>query len=125
MIYTLTIFHFTDNILTTKLLGQSYNMITSLLTPNEMQRQLALRFKTLRLTVGYKRKTLALRSGVSEGSLKRFEDLGEISLKNLLRLAHALGHLQEFTALFQLPEARSLAELKAGAEKPTPKRGRL
>ncbi|WP_457575567.1 helix-turn-helix domain-containing protein [Desulfomarina sp.] len=100
-------------------------MIPALLTPNEMQKQLALRLKTLRLSAGYKRKTLATRSGVSEGSLKRFEDLGEISLKNLLRLAHSLGCLQEFNTLFQPPEARSLAELKAGAESPVPRRGRV
>lgn len=100
-------------------------MLPHLLTPVETQSQLASRFKTLRLTAGYKRTTLAHRAGVSEASLKRFENCGEISLKNLLRLTHALGRLQEFTSLFQPPEAETLAELKAGAEKKTPKRGRI
>jgi len=100
-------------------------MLPNLLTPTEMQTQLARRCKTLRLSAGYKRATLANRSGVSEGSLKRFEDIGEISLKNLLRLAHALGRLPEFATLFQPPEAESLAELKSTAAKPVPKRGRI
>ncbi len=100
-------------------------MLPSLLTPIEAQIKLASRFKTLRLTAGYKRATLARRSGVSEGSLKRFEDTSEISLKNLLRLTHVLGRLPEFDTLLQAAEANSLAELKASAEKKVPKRGRF
>lgn len=100
-------------------------MLPSLLTPIEIQIQLAHRFKALRLIAGYKRSTLAKRAGVSEASLKRFENSGEVSLKNLLRLAHSLNHLQEFNALFQPPEARTLAELKAGAIKKAPKRGKF
>jgi HTH-type transcriptional regulator / antitoxin HipB len=100
-------------------------MLPNLLTPGETQMLLAARFKTIRLATGYKRETLALRAGVSEGSLKRFENSGEISLKSLLRLAHALSRLQEFAAIFQPPEAETLGELKACAEKKTPRRGRI
>ncbi len=100
-------------------------MLPNLLTPAETQTLLANRFKELRLTAGYKRTTLAHRSGVSESSLKRFENQGEISLKNLLRLSHVLGRLQEFSSLFELPEAKTMAELRAGAEKKIPKRGRF
>ncbi len=56
-------------------------MLPNLLTPIETQDLLASRFKTLRLIAGYKRATLARRTGVSESSLKRFETSGEISLK--------------------------------------------
>ncbi len=100
-------------------------MIPALLTPIETQTLLARRIKTLRLSAGYKRTTLAKHSGVSEGSLKRFEDIGEISVKNLLRLAHALGRLPEFDTLFQPTEANSLAELKASTKTKVPKRGRF
>jgi transcriptional regulator with XRE-family HTH domain len=100
-------------------------MLPQLLTSSEIQTRLASRFKVLRLAAGYKRATLAQRSGVSEGSLKRFENSGEVSLKNLLRLSHALGVLQEFTALFQPPNAGTLAELKASVDKKMPKRGRI
>ena len=100
-------------------------MIPTLLTPIETQRLLAERFKTLRLTAGFKRSTMAKRSGVTESSLKRFENTGDISLKNLLLLSHAVDRLQEFGDLFQPPEATSLAELKASATRKIPRRGRI
>jgi len=100
-------------------------MLTKLLTPVETQLLLANRFKALRLVAGYKRTTLARLAGVSESSLKRFENEGEVSLKNLLRLSHALGRLQDFSSLFEELEAETLAELKAGSEKRVPKRGRI
>ncbi len=100
-------------------------MLPTLLTPIEAQAQLANRFRSLRLSAGYKRTTLARRAGVSEGSLKRFENSHEISLKNLLRLAHSLARLQEFASLFQPPEAGTLAELKDDSVKKRPKRGRF
>ena len=100
-------------------------MIPVLLTPVETQRLLANRFKSLRLTAGFKRSTIAKRSGVTESSLKRFEESGEISLKNLLLLSHAVDRLQEFGSLFQPPEATSIAELKASASRSIPKRGRI
>jgi transcriptional regulator with XRE-family HTH domain len=95
------------------------------LTPIETQTLLARRFKTIRLAAGYKRETIALRAGVSEASLKRFENSGEISLRSLLRLAHALGRLQEFATIFQPPEAETLDELKARIEKKTLRRGKI
>jgi HTH-type transcriptional regulator/antitoxin HipB len=98
--------------------------IPHLLSPVEVQRLLGQRLKELRLRAGFKRTTLAERSGVSSRSLQRFEDTGEVSLKNLLRLAHALGRLMELAELLEPPGARSMAELEA-REKPTPRRGRI
>ena len=100
-------------------------MLPNLLTPAETQMLLARNCKDLRLITGYKRSTLARKAGVSESSLKRFENSGEISLKSLLLLSHALGRLQEFSSLFEATEAETLAELRAGAEKKIPKRGRI
>lgn len=99
--------------------------IPSLLTPVETETLLAKRIKTLRLLAGYKRTTLAKRAGISEASLKRFETSGQTSLKNLLRLAHSLGKLDEFANLFVQPEATTMAELKAQSSISVPKRGRL
>lgn len=99
--------------------------IPQLLSPLEVQRRLGQRLKELRLQAGFKRTTLAARSGVSSRSLQRFEDTGEVSLKNLLRLAHALGRLTELAELLEPPAARSMAELEARDEKPTPRRGRI
>ena len=99
--------------------------IPNFLTPAEAEKILAERLRALRLQAGYKRTTLAERAGVTAASLKRFETTGQISLKNLLRLANALGCLQEFSKLFPPPEAKSLAELKAHSEKSVPKRGKI
>jgi len=99
--------------------------IPSLLTVADAQRLLADRVKTCRLAAGFKQTTLAQRSGVSLGSLKRFEDSGEISLKNLLRLAMALGCIEDIKNLFEPPKAKTLAELDRLSAEHKPKRGRI
>lgn len=96
----------------------------SLKTPDQVAETLAVRLKELRLARGWKQTTLAQRSGVSLGSLRRFEDSGQVSLQNLLALAFALNRLEDFDSLFQPPPASSLAELEAGEKRPTRKRGR-
>ncbi|MEO0629001.1 MAG: helix-turn-helix transcriptional regulator, partial [Bacteroidota bacterium] len=53
---------------------------------------------------GYTQADLARRSGVSLGSLKRFEQSGQISLDNLLKLARILGKLEEFDRVLSIPE---------------------
>jgi HTH-type transcriptional regulator / antitoxin HipB len=99
--------------------------LPNLLTPPEAAQLLAVRFKALRLQAGYKRSTLAQHAGVTVASLKRFEDTGQVSLINLLRLAHALDRLPEFADLFVASQAKSLAELREQTQKKTPKRGRI
>jgi transcriptional regulator with XRE-family HTH domain len=49
----------------------------------------------------YSQKELARRSGVSLGSLQRFEQTGEISFRSLLNLAMVLDCLEDFTHLFE------------------------
>jgi len=99
-------------------------LIPNQLLPTEMASLLAQRLKSLRLQVGYKRTSLASRSGISMASLKRFEDSGQISLRGLLALAHALGRLDEFSQLLLPPVATSLAELKENNTEVIAKRGR-
>ena len=95
-------------------------------TPEDVRRKLADRLRALRLARGWKQATLAQRSGVSLGSLRRFEDTGEVSLKNLLALAFALSRLDDFSAALEPPPARSIAELEALDLRPRQrKRGRL
>ena len=102
-----------------------FSSIPNILTPNEMENLLAERFKALRLSVGYKRATLAQRAGVTVASLKRFESTGQISLKNFLRLAHAVDRLPEFSKLFTPSQATSLAQLRDQSQKKAFKRGRI
>ncbi len=69
--------------------------------PREVMLELASKIRTIRKAKKWSQAALADRSGVSLGSLKRFETQGEISLISLLKLAHTLGRLEEFNDLFQ------------------------
>jgi transcriptional regulator with XRE-family HTH domain len=85
----------------------------------------ARRFKALRLALGWTQEGLANRSGVSLGSLKRFESSGLIAFDSLLRLAFALGCLDRFHNLAQnltVQPVQSLDDLLA--RPPQRKRGR-
>ncbi len=96
----------------------------SLKTPEEISKDLAERLKGLRLLKKWKRSTLAERSGVTESSLRRFEQTGKISLNNFLKLMHALGRLDESESLLTPPMANSLKELKKRESKVS-KRGTI
>lgn len=50
-------------------------------------------------------------SGVSYGSIKRFELTGEISLRSLLKIASALDSLEDFEKLFTRITIKSVKEL--------------
>lgn len=64
--------------------------------PGEVRLDIAHKHKKLRKQRGLSQKELAERSGVSLGSLKRFETQGQISLESLLKLVFVLGRLSEF-----------------------------
>jgi len=97
----------------------------SLTTPEKVRATLAHRLRKLRLAKGWRQVTLAKRSGVSLASLRRFESSGRVSLGNLLKLAFALGRLDDFDALLREPEASTMAELEGRAEKRERQRGRI
>jgi transcriptional regulator with XRE-family HTH domain len=95
-------------------------------TPEEVAKKLAARLRALRLARGFKQRTLAERSGVSLGSLRRFESTGQISLGSLLDLAFALHRLDDFQPILEPPPAASIAELEAReARPPARRRGRV
>lgn len=94
------------------------------ITVHEMELSLAKRIKELRLLKNLKRTTLAKNAGVSQASLKRFETTGKSSLENLLKLAHAMGRLNEFENLLKPPNAQSIKELELRTKRNIPKRGR-
>ncbi|RPI59785.1 MAG: XRE family transcriptional regulator [Planctomycetaceae bacterium] len=99
--------------------------LLSLIGPAETGKLLADRAKALRLLKGWTRNTLAQRAGVTAASLKRFETTGKASLELLLKVAHALSHLDEFSKLLQPPPAQSIEELEQRTAKPTRRRGRI
>jgi len=73
-------------------------------TPHEIAKELAQRHKALRKQLKLSQSDMAERSGVSLGSLKRFETTGQISLESLLKLAHLLDRLEDFNLVFQPKE---------------------
>lgn len=75
-------------------------MSFTLKSQQEVMQEIAERAKFKRLEQNLTQEGLALRSGVSLGSIKRFERSGEISLKSLIDIALALGCLEDFDALF-------------------------
>ena len=79
-------------------------------TPLEISKALADRHRTLRKQLRMSQEEMAERSGVSLGSLKRFENTGKISMESLLKLMHLLGRLNEFDNL--LREEENLDEVK-------------
>lgn len=88
---------------------------------NDVALDIAAAARTRRLSADLSRKSLAARAGVPEGTIKRFESTGEIALISLLKLAQALGCLDEFAGLF--PPAQGSARLE-GILKPARQRGR-
>ena len=94
-----------------------------MLLPEECALRLAERIKTLRLDAGFKRETLALRAGVTEASLKRFERTGQASLELVLRTAFALGRLADFDHALEPVAAKSMEELEKRLAGTTRKRG--
>ncbi len=95
-----------------------------LFNPTALARGISSRLKILRLSENLSQEALSKRSGVSLGSLKRFEQNGEISLKHLLMLAVTLGAGEEFASLFPAREYKSIDDLLKLQSKPQRKRGR-
>jgi transcriptional regulator with XRE-family HTH domain len=70
-------------------------------TPNQVQKELAEKFRLLRKSKKIAQMELANKSGVSLGSIKRFEQTGQISLESLLKLAHLFDRLEDFDLAFK------------------------
>ena len=66
--------------------------------------------KKIRIQQNFTQKELSDRSGVKLSTLKRFEQKGEISLSNMLKLAVTLDVIDEFEKLFT-SEAKTIDEL--------------
>ena len=93
----------------------------TLASPREICGLLADRLKAARLAKNLSQQGLAERSGVSYGSLRRFESTGNASLEMVARIALALELERGFEPLFEPPSFRSINEVLA--EPLTRKRG--
>ncbi len=71
----------------------------SITTPQKQLLSIRDNFKERRLDIGYTQHTLSERSGVSLGSIKRFESTGAISLNSLLKLSLILECIDDFSSI--------------------------
>jgi len=69
--------------------------------PSDILLSTAKNVVTLRKNLNWTQQDLANKSGVSYGSIKRFERLGQISFESLLKIIESLGRLSDFETLLQ------------------------
>lgn len=81
------------------------------MTPNEINKLIAARIRDIRKRKKMSQKKLSEKSGVSLGSVKRFESSGEISLISLTKIAIALNCDNELECLFQNTGFESIQEV--------------
>lgn len=77
-------------------------------TAEEIDMKLAGRIRGIRKRRSISQKKLSEMSGVSYGSIKRFETTGQISLLSLTKLAFALNEVDEIRNLFTDVPYRSI-----------------
>ena len=99
-------------------------MSIMLKTPTEVMRDLAVKVKQKRLSQNLSQTGVADRAGVSLGSLKRFEQTGQISLESLLKIALSLNCLKDFEGVFEPAEVKG-SLFVCSAEPKTRQRGLL
>ena len=77
----------------------------------DIKQEISQRVRKRRREAKISQAELAQRSGVSLGSIKRFENSGEISLTSLLRISAVLGYENDFFKLFEHKNYQSLDEI--------------
>jgi transcriptional regulator with XRE-family HTH domain len=81
-------------------------------TEQSIRTELIERFKKRRKEYGLTQKELSVRSGVSYGSIRRFESSGDISLNSLLKISSAIDCLEDFNELFKNQIIKNLKDVK-------------
>ena len=80
-------------------------------TAEELDKNLALRVRKIRKRRKISQQKLADLSGVSYGSIKRFETSGQISLLALTKIAMALAMADELRNIFSQVQYRNIQEV--------------
>lgn len=88
------------------------NEFVPVLTEQSVVAELVKRVKLRRNELGITQRALAQKSGVSFGSVRRFEETGDISLSSLVKIGHAIGCLHDFNELFKNSKITSLKDFK-------------
>ena len=80
-------------------------------TAEELDQKLAQRVRNIRKRRSISQEKLAAMSGVSHGSIKRFETTGQISLISLTKIAMALDIADELRNIFSQVPYRDIKEV--------------
>lgn len=80
-------------------------------TAEELDQKLAQRVRNIRKRRSISQEKLASMSGVSYGSIKRFETSGQISLISLTKIAMALDIADDIRNLFTMVPYRDIQEV--------------
>lgn len=83
-------------------------------SPNDIAKVLVEKIKQHRKLLKISQEQLALKSGVSLGSIKRFESKYEISLNSLIKILIALNLEKDFENLFTQKTYNSIDEVING-----------
>ena len=83
-------------------------------TPNEIAKELVEKIKQQRKKLKISQIQLAIKSGVSLGSIKRFESKYEISLNSFIKILIALNLEQDLENLFTQKSYNSIDEVING-----------
>lgn len=81
------------------------------ISPAAISNEIAVRVKARRLELLLTQEELSKQSGVNIETYRRFERTGEVSLRNLLRLAIVLDATSEFNTLFAHRKYQTLADV--------------
>ena len=96
-------------------------------TPSSIMEILRVKYKQKRLSMDLTQSGLSTRSGVSLGSVKRFESNGKISLESLLKISLVLECLDDFDNIANIKEQKidSIKQLLSIKEASIKKRGSI
>lgn len=97
--------------------------IPNIETPSSILLQIAETVKTRRLELNLTQSALAKRSDMSLSSYRRFETMGDISLKNLVQIAFALDATDDFLELFSKKQYTSIDDVVTSSKVETRQRG--
>jgi len=97
--------------------------IITFATPDTLCKDIAYRIKERRLERNLTQKAFAKRSGVGYDAYRKFENSGDITLRNLLLCAVALNDTESFSNLFTQKAYQSIDELLVVQKAKKRKRG--
>lgn len=92
-------------------------------TPDSILKGIAGRVKERRLELNLTQKAFAKRAGVGYDAYRKFENTGDITLRNLVLCAIALDDADNFSDLFKKKSYQSLDDLLKTEEVKKRKRG--